>query len=115
MRVPFSLNELTRLFKALSDAKRMRIVNLLRSGSLCVGDLQVALGLPQPTVSRHLAILRGAELVRAKRQGSRIRYALARAPFLNYPLDRFLSEIAPFFPELAADKKKLADLKGDRV
>jgi DNA-binding transcriptional ArsR family regulator len=69
----------------------------------------------QPTVSRQLAILRAAELVRAERQGTRIRYSLCRSPFLNYPLDRFLSEIVPFFPELAADIAKLVDFKGDCV
>jgi hypothetical protein len=59
--------------------------------------------------------LRAAKLVRAKRQGHRICYSLSRAPFLNYPLGRFLSEVAPFFPELAADAQKLADYKGDSV
>jgi ArsR family transcriptional regulator len=113
--VLLSLKELTNLFKALSDATRLRVVNLLRTQSLCVGDLQVVLGLSQPTVSRQLAILRAAELVRAERQGTRICYSLARAPFLNYPLDRFLSEIVPFFPELAADIQKLVDFKGDSV
>ena len=115
MRVPFALKALTHLFKALSDATRLRIVNVLRTRSLRVGDLQVVLGLSQPTVSRQLAILRAAELVRTERRGTRICYSLSRAPFLNYPLDRFLSEIVLFFPELAADERKLADLKEDSV
>ena len=110
-----SLNELTALFKALSDATRLRVVNLLRIQSLSVGDLQVLLGLSQPTVSHQLAILRAAGLVRAERQGTRVFYSLARAPFLSYPLDRFLSEVVAFFPELAVDVQKLMDFKGDRV
>lgn len=73
-----SLKELTALFKALSDATRLRVVNLLRLQSLSVGDLQVLLGLSQPTVSHQLAILRAAELVRAERQGTRVFYSLAR-------------------------------------
>ena len=107
------MKELTNLFKALSDNTRLRVVNLLRMQSLSVGDLQAVLGLPQPAVSQQLAILRAAKLVRAKRQGHRICYSLSRAPFLNYPVSRFLSEVAPFFPELAADAQKLVDFKGD--
>ena len=113
--MPFSLKELTCLLKALSDAARLRVVNLLRCQSLCVGDLQFVLGFSQSTVSRHLAVLRAAGLVRAERQGSRICYSLSRAPFLHYPLDRFLSEIVPYFPELAADSRKLFEIKGDSV
>ena len=109
------LKELANLFKVLSDATRLRLVNLLRTQGLYVGDLQVVLGLSQPTVSQQLAILRAAKLVRAERQGHKICYSLSRAPFLNYPLGRFLSEVAPFFPELAADAQKLIDFKGDSV
>jgi ArsR family transcriptional regulator len=111
--VLFPLKQLTCLFKALGDATRLRLINLLHAQSLCVGDLQEVLGLSQPLVSRHLAILRGANLVRTQRQGPRVYYSLSRAPFLNYPLRKFLSEIVPFFPELQADVQKLAELKGD--
>jgi ArsR family transcriptional regulator len=111
--VLFPLKQLTCLFKALGDATRLRLINLLHAQSLCVGDLQKVLGLSQPLVSRHLAILRGANLVRAQRRGPRVCYSLSRAPFLNYPLRKFLSEIVPFFPELQADVRKLAELKGD--
>ena len=115
MVVSLSLKELTNLFKALSDTTRLRVVNLLRIRSLSVGDLQTVLGLPQPAVSQQLAILRAAKLVRSKRQGHRVCYSLSRAPLLNYPLDGFLSEVAPFFPELAADAQKLIDFKGDSI
>lgn len=110
-----ALKELANLFKVLSDATRLRLVNLLRTQSLRVGDLQVVLGIPQPTISQQLAILRAAKVVRAERRGTRICYSLSRAPFLSYPLGRFLSEIAPFSPELAADAQKLIDFKGDSV
>ena len=109
------LKELTNLFKVLSDATRLRLINILRAQSLCVGDLQVVLDLRQPTVSQQLAVLRAAKLVRAERQGHKICYSLSRAPFLSYPMGRFLSEIVPFFPELAADEQKLIDFKGDSV
>ena len=113
--VLFPLKQLTSLFKALGDATRLRVVNLLHAQSLCVRDLQRVLGLSQPLVSRHLAILRAANLVRTQRQGARVCYSLSRAPFLNYPLSKFLSEVVPFFPELQADVQKLAELEGDRM
>jgi ArsR family transcriptional regulator len=113
--VLFPLKQLTCVFKALGDATRLRVVNLLHVQSLCVRDLQDVLGLSQALVSRHLAILRAASLVRTQRQGARVFYSLSRAPFLNYPLRKFLSETAPFFPELQADVQKLTELKGDGV
>jgi ArsR family transcriptional regulator len=103
------------LFKALGDPTRLRLFNLLQARSLCVGDLQEVLGLSQPLVSRHLAILRAANLVRTQRQGARVCYSLSRAPFLNYPLSKFLSEVVPFLPELQADVQKLAELEGDSM
>jgi len=110
--VSFPLKQLAHLFKAMSDPTRLRLVNLLRAQSLCVGDLQKVLGLPQALVSRQLANLRAANLVRAQRQGLRVCYSLSRAPFLNYTLGKLLSEIGPFFPELEADAQKLTELKG---
>jgi ArsR family transcriptional regulator len=113
MGVLFPLKQLTYLFKALSDPTRLRIVNLLDAQSLCVRDLQEVLGFSQPLVSRNLAILRAANLVRTQRQGASVCYSLSRAPFLNYPLRKFLSEIVPFFPELQADAQNLQELKGN--
>jgi ArsR family transcriptional regulator, arsenate/arsenite/antimonite-responsive transcriptional repressor len=65
-----------RLFSALSDRTRLRIVNLLARGSLCVCDIQRILGQPQSSVSRHLALLKSAGLVRDRRDGLRIFYGL---------------------------------------
>jgi ArsR family transcriptional regulator len=113
--VLFPLKQLTYLFKALSDPTRLRIVNLLDAQSLCVRDLQEVLGLSQPLVSHHLAILRAANLVRTQRQGARVCYSLSGAPFLNYPLRKYLSEIVPFFLELQADVQNLQELKGNSM
>lgn len=57
------------VFRALSDQTRLRILNLLRSGELCVCHLVAVLGVPQPTASRHLSYLRRAGLVVARKQG----------------------------------------------
>jgi ArsR family transcriptional regulator, arsenate/arsenite/antimonite-responsive transcriptional repressor len=66
-----------RLFRALGDPTRLRIVNLLARGSLCVCDIQRILGQPQSSVSRHLALLKSAGLIRDRRDGMRIFYGLA--------------------------------------
>jgi ArsR family transcriptional regulator, arsenate/arsenite/antimonite-responsive transcriptional repressor len=65
------------LFRALADRTRLRIVNLLARGSLCVCDIQRILEQPQSSVSRHLALLKSAGLIRDRRDGMRIFYALA--------------------------------------
>lgn len=54
------------LFKGFADPTRIRILNLLAAGELCVCDLVALLRLSQPTVSRHLAYLRRAGLVAAR-------------------------------------------------
>jgi ArsR family transcriptional regulator len=67
----------SRLFKALADETRLRIVALLSHGELCVCHLEEALSLAQPNVSRHLGILRMAGVVEHRREGSWIYYRLA--------------------------------------
>ena len=67
------------VFRALSDRTRLRILNLLRGGELCVCHLVAVLNVPQPTASRHLAYLRKAGLVVARKEGLWIHYNLAPA------------------------------------
>lgn len=61
-----SISVLEGLFKGFADPTRIRILNLLAAGELCVCDLVALLRLSQPTVSRHLAYLRRAGLVAAR-------------------------------------------------
>jgi len=70
---PYRLDQ---LFKALSEPTRLRLLNLLRLGSICVCELHAVLRIPQPTASRHLAALRHAGLVEDCRSGTRIIYSL---------------------------------------
>ncbi len=67
------------LFRALADPTRLRILNLLDAGELCVCHIVGALRMPQPKVSRHLAYLRRVGLVLARRDGLWIHYRLAPA------------------------------------
>jgi ArsR family transcriptional regulator len=68
---------LTKLFRALGDETRVRIVALLAHGELCVCHIEKALELSQPNVSRHLGILRMAGVVDARRDGTWVYYKLA--------------------------------------
>ena len=65
------------LFKGFADSTRLRILNLLAAGELCVCDMVNILRLPQPTVSRHLAYLRRMGLVQATRDLKFAHYRLA--------------------------------------
>mgnify|MGYP005840451511 CR=1 FL=1 len=66
-----------RIFKALGEPNRLRILNLLLEEPFCVCELETVLRLPQPLLSRHLAYLRSAGLVVDKRQGMRVQYSVA--------------------------------------
>lgn len=57
------------MFRAFSDRTRLRILNLLGGGELCVCELIEVLGVPQAKVSRHLAYLRRSGLVKARKEG----------------------------------------------
>jgi len=65
------------LFRALADRTRLRILGLLSAGDVCVCHIHESLGLPQPTVSRHLAYLRRAGLVVGRKEGLWVHYRLA--------------------------------------
>jgi hypothetical protein len=65
---------LQQLFEILSDATRLNLLALLAGGERNVSDLCAALGLPQPTVSHHLSLLRLRRMVEARREGKRVYY-----------------------------------------
>lgn len=68
---------LTRLFRALGDETRLRIVALLSHGELCVCHIEGALDLNQSTASRQLGILRTSGVVDCRRDGTWVYYRLA--------------------------------------
>ena len=73
----YGVRSLTKLFRALGDETRLRIVALLSHGELCVCHIEKALELNQPNVSRQLGILRMAGIVEARRRGTWVYYSLA--------------------------------------
>ena len=78
-RTRAAVDDLENLFKALADKTRLRILALLGNNEVCVCHIHDSLGLPQPTVSRHLAYLRRSGLVSARRDGVWMHYQLSRS------------------------------------
>lgn len=102
------------VLKAAADPTRLRLLNLLRLGSICVCDLQAVLRIPQPTVSRHLAALRHAGLVNDVRKGMRIVYSLTpavttTADALHDLLDRCCPEDGMMRADIVRFRQAVAD------
>jgi DNA-binding transcriptional ArsR family regulator len=65
-----------KFFKALADATRLKILGLLEVREMCVCEVMVALDLTQPTASHHLRILENVGIVKARKEGKWVFYAL---------------------------------------
>lgn len=75
--------QLDRIFAALSDRTRRRILLRLRSGPATVTELTALAGLSQPAVSKHCKVLEEAGLVRAERDAQRIHRIIELAPLIR--------------------------------
>jgi DNA-binding transcriptional ArsR family regulator len=73
----------SRLFKALSDTTRLKILMLLNIREMCVCEIMVALDLTQPTASHHLGILEAVGLVKDRREGKWVFYSLKDKRIVN--------------------------------
>ena len=70
--------DLVSLFQAFADRTRLRLLNLMAGGEVCVCFFVEVLGEGQPKISRHLAYLRRAGVVATRRQGKWMHYAIVR-------------------------------------
>jgi ArsR family transcriptional regulator len=71
------MKEFIKVMKALSDPNRVKIVKMLQHKSMCVCEMQAALGIAQPTVSNHLKVLEDAGLVSFRKDGLWVNYQLS--------------------------------------
>lgn len=107
-----------RAFQALADPTRVRILNLLVAGELCVCDIVELLEQPQPTVSRHLATLREERLVEVRRKGRYAHYRLGdhadpvRAALLRC-LQRLVGRTPALTREREAAERRIDDRRAD--
>ena len=71
------MQDFVRTMKALSDPGRVKILKMLQRKFMCVCEIQEALGLAQPTVSKHLKLLAEAGLISSRKDGLWVNYTLA--------------------------------------
>ena len=93
--------DLVMLFQALGDRTRLRLLNLLAAGELCVCYFVELLGEAQPKISRHLAYLRRSGLVDSRREGKWIHYRLVR------PADTRVAQIVEVLLEVLAQERQM--------
>lgn len=94
-------------FAALSDETRLRLLNLIKDREVCVCYLQEVLNTNQPKISRHLAYLKRAGLVQARREGKWTYYSLAK---LDGRLEKILLQTLVCLKserQIAKDSQKL--------
>ncbi len=103
-------------FHIVADANRLRILRLLRGGELTVRELVAILGLSQPAVSKHLALLRGDGWVTVRKEGTWSWYGLAAAE--DHPAGpgfaRTVLEQAARIPEARRDDRALQQVLAER-
>jgi ArsR family transcriptional regulator len=104
------MKELESYFKGLSDVTRLRIMNLLLEGELCVCDIQRIVDGSQPTISRHLNYLKHSGLVLDRRDGLRVFYRVAKRDNSDLEtLQEFLLKVFKGKSVLEDDLKELRD------
>ena len=99
---------LEQFFVALSDRTRLRLLNLMRENEVCVCFLVEVLQCPQPTISRHLAYLRRAGLVRTRKEGRWMHYQIVKPSDVHAAriLDETLSSLVKD-KEMQRDRARL--------
>lgn len=101
--------------KAFADRTRVRVLAALRWQELCVCELCDALGVTQSTLSTHLQVIRDAGLVRSRKQGKWVYYALTpQAARLTATLFRFYARDLGNERRLAADAQRLTKRIAER-
>lgn len=105
---PVKLDE---FFAALSDRTRLRLLNLMRDGEVCVCFFAETLGTNNPKISRHLAYLRRAGLVKSRRDGKWMHYSISRPndPKAADIFDSMMSAL-DIDEEMKADRKNLVSV-----
>ena len=106
------MRELVKVFKALGDKNRLRILKMLQHKKMCVCELSAALGITRPSVSRHLGLMKDAGLVQDERNGQWIDYSLCNATVNEYAsvIQSHLNKWINDDPKIKDDIKKIKKL-----
>ena len=103
------MRNLVKVFKALSDSNRIRILKMLEERHLCVCEITEVLKLASSTVSKHLSILRNAELILDEKDGKWVNYYLNQQQMDEY-VRQLLPLIKSWLPDdstINQDKEKV--------
>jgi len=84
----------SRVFRALADPTRRQILQELKQGELSAGEISAYFPISGPSISRHLSILKGADLISERRDGNRIIYQLEPEQIAGV-VGNFLSAVCP--------------------
>jgi len=111
-----SMKEFIKVMKAVSDPNRVKLLKILQQKELCVCEIQAALGIAQPTVSKHLKVLESAGLVGRRKEGLWVNYTLTGggspyAATLLGNLKYWLSDDA----EVREIVEKLSDIEREEI
>lgn len=98
-------------FSALADRTRLRLLNLMRDGEVCVCFFAETLGTNNPKISRHLSYLKRATLVSGRRDGKWMHYRITEpGNAMAAGVFRATMEMLKNDPEMENDRQKLADV-----
>lgn len=96
------MRDVVKIFKALSDPNRLRIIKMLQIRPLCVCEITEVLQLATSTVSKHLSILRDSELIMDEKDGKWVNY------YLNHSAaDEHVSKLLPLLEKWLPDDKTI--------
>ena len=100
------MKDTIKIFKALSDPNRLRVIKMLEAGELCVCEITTILSLAPSTVSKHLSILNEAGLIHDTKRGKWVYYRLAaRAPEIVSNVLNLVKTCCNSDPQIEVDKR----------
>ena len=111
------MRELVKVFKALGDRNRLRILKMLQQKKMCVCELSAALEITRPSVSRHLGLLKDAGLVQDERNGQWIDYSLGEEKINDYAsvIQSHLNKWINDDPKVKEDIKNIKKLNREEL
>lgn len=111
-----NIRRVVKIFKALSDSNRLRILKMLEVRSLCVCEITEVLQLATSTVSKHLSLLRDADLILDRKKGKWVYFVL------NPRAEKYVSELLPLIkkwlpddPVVLQDRDKVARVDKETI
>ena len=103
------MKDTVKLMKSLSDEIRLRIINILYYSDLYVCEIVEILKLPQSTVSRHLTIMKNADIIEDTKDGSWVKYSIVKNDSYKSIVKNIIEK------ELINDKKSINDIENLKI